>query len=276
MSQWTDTITVSNINMDTMELSHKLQSLPTTWSSLFNLCHFLLAALTVRKEVGLSFSRLHPLATWVATITAAFAGSLIANPLLGKPILSALSNEWNVVLATGSWWVVFYCPGDLGYSLARSKVLYLPLCVIKEIYRAAKILGGITEAASRFPDQELVMVVIGLVKGNGSGLMRPVTLLVCGLWSPGKAQALGMSVTSKQCLLGAVLMVAGRSGVLPSTFSSDMVYLLIVSTFIAIKLSSLVAHPIDPFQPLEQIGAFLAFGGLWDGGRGGTKTKKIE
>ena len=84
MSQWTDIMTVSNINMDTMELTHKLRSLPTTWPSLFNLCHFLLAALAVRKEVGFSFSRLHPLATWLATITAAFAGSLIANPLLGE------------------------------------------------------------------------------------------------------------------------------------------------------------------------------------------------
>ena len=70
--------------------------------------------------------------------------------------------------------------------------------------------------------------------------------------------------------------VADRSGVLPSAISSDMVYLFIVSTFIFIKLTSLVAHPIDPFQPLEQIGAYLALGGLWDGGRGGTKTKKIK
>ena len=41
---------------------------------------------------------------------------------LGKPILSALSNEYSVLLATGSWWVVFYSPGDLGYTLARNKV----------------------------------------------------------------------------------------------------------------------------------------------------------
>ena len=149
---------------------------------------------------------------------------------------------------------------------------------MKEIYRAAKTLGGITEAATLFPDQELLMMMIGLVKGNGSGLMRPVTLLVCGLWSPAKMEVLTMSVTSKQCLVAAVLMVADRSGVLPSAISSDMVYLFIVSTFIFIKLTTLVAEPINPFQPLEQIGAYLAFGGLWDGGRGGTKTntKKIE
>ena len=47
--------------------------------------------------------------------------------------------------------------------------------MIKEIYRAKKTLGGITDAAKVFPDQELLMVMIGLIKGNGSGFMKPVT-----------------------------------------------------------------------------------------------------
>jgi hypothetical protein len=37
----------------------------------------------IRKEVGVPFSRRNPLATWLATLTASFAGSMIANPLLG-------------------------------------------------------------------------------------------------------------------------------------------------------------------------------------------------
>ena len=49
------------------------------------------------------------------------------------------------------------------------------MCVVKEIYRAKKTLGGITDAAKVFPDQELLMVMIGLIKGNGSGFMKPVT-----------------------------------------------------------------------------------------------------
>ena len=49
------------------------------------------------------------------------------------------------------------------------------MCVVKEIYRAKKTLGGINDAAKVFPDQELLMVMIGLIKGNGSGFMKPVT-----------------------------------------------------------------------------------------------------
>ena len=41
----------------------------------------------VRKEVGVDFTRSRPFATWLATLSASFAGSLVANPLLGKPVI---------------------------------------------------------------------------------------------------------------------------------------------------------------------------------------------
>jgi len=252
----------------------QLQSLPSAWSPLFDICHFILAALAVRKEVGLGFSRSNPLATWLATMTASFAGSMIANPLLGKPILGALSNEYNVLLATLIWWGVFYSPGDLVYSLAKNQVLYVPICVVKEIYRAKKTLGGINDAAKVFPEQELLMVMIGLIKGNGSGFMKPVTRLVCGTWRPQSSELLSMSVTSKECLVAAIMMVADKGGYLPAPLSGDLLYLIIVSVFVMVKLASVLADPVDPFSPLEGTVATLAFGGLWDGNQ--EKEEKTE
>ena len=55
-------------------------------------------------------------------VTPVFYGDINNRFFSGKPILSALSNEYSVLVATGSWWVVFYSPGDLGYTLARNKV----------------------------------------------------------------------------------------------------------------------------------------------------------
>ena len=49
---------------------------------LFDLCHYLLAALAVRADGGLGRSRSHPLATWLAAMSASFAGSLLCYPLL--------------------------------------------------------------------------------------------------------------------------------------------------------------------------------------------------
>ena len=44
----------------------------------------------------------------------------------------------------------------------------------------------------------------------------------------------------------------------------DLLYIVIISTFIMIKLSSVLFESIDPFQPLEQILTTVALGGLWD------------
>jgi len=125
----------------------ELLALPSSYQTIFDLCHFLLAALAVRKEVGVEFTRSRPLATWLATLSASFAGSLVANPLLGKPVLGALSSEKNLLMATLMWWAVCYSPADIVYTLATNKAAYIPVCVVKEIYRAKKIVGGIGDAA---------------------------------------------------------------------------------------------------------------------------------
>merc|ERR1719411_2359944 len=95
----------------------QLQSLPGDFFPIFDLCHYILPAVAVRGDGGLARSKGNPLATWLATMSASFAGSLLANPLLGKPVLSALSNEYQLMLASLIWWAVFYSPGDLFYSL---------------------------------------------------------------------------------------------------------------------------------------------------------------
>ena len=46
--------------------------------------------------------------------------------------------------------------------------------------------------------------------------------------------------------------------------SGDLLYLVIVSVFLVVKLSSILAQPIDPFSTMEGIVATVAFGGLWD------------
>ena len=46
--------------------------------------------------------------------------------------------------------------------------------------------------------------------------------------------------------------------------SFDLLYISVVTTFIIIKLSGVLADPIDPFIPVENSISFLALGGLWD------------
>lgn len=54
------------------------------------------------------------------------------------------------------------------------------------------------------------MVAVGLIKGNGSGLLKPLTRLVCGSWEPARSELLALSATSRECFLAAILLVADQ------------------------------------------------------------------
>ena len=84
--------------------------------------------------------------------------------------------------------------------------------MVKEIYRAKKVVGGMKDASKLFPDNELIIIAIGTLKGNGSGFMKPITRLISGDWSPARSELLQVSVTSKECLAAGALLLASSQG----------------------------------------------------------------
>ena len=44
----------------------------------------------------------------------------------------------------------------------------------------------------------------------------------------------------------------------------DLLYITIITCFVMVKLSGVLAESIDPFKPIEQILSTLLLGGLWD------------
>ena len=38
------------------------------------------------------------------------------------------------------------------------QAVYIPVCVVKEIYRAKKVVGGVNDASKKYPDHELIQV----------------------------------------------------------------------------------------------------------------------
>lgn len=86
----------------------------------FDIAHSLLCALAVREDLGpgaQAFSRKHPLACWLSTMLMIFAGGMVANGLLGEPILAPLKNSPQLYVATVVWYFVFYTPFDIGYKV---------------------------------------------------------------------------------------------------------------------------------------------------------------
>ena len=117
-----------------------------------------------------------------------------------------------VMLATIIWWGVFYSPGDLVYSISKNKLVYIPVCVIKEIYRAKKVVGGMGDARKLFPENEMIILMIGTLKGNGSGFMKPITRLIIGDWVPAKTEILKMSATTKECVAASFFLLGHELG----------------------------------------------------------------
>ena len=119
------------------------------------------------------------------------------------------------------------------------------------------------------------------MQGNGSGFMKPITRLILGDWVPANTEFLKMSVTTKECAAAAALLLGhdlGSAAILEHCrtsltcllprylplISMDLLYLSIVSTFVLVKLSSVLAQPLDPFLPLESLVCWAGLGGLWD------------
>ena len=67
-----------------MSYTNQLKNLPTDYAPWFDVCHFILCVLAVRKEAGRGFAWSHPFSAWLSCVVASFAGSIVCNPLLGK------------------------------------------------------------------------------------------------------------------------------------------------------------------------------------------------
>ena len=52
---------------------------------------------------GLAFSRKHPLSLWLSSMLVIFSGSVVANALMGEPILTPFKNNNAIFLATAVW-----------------------------------------------------------------------------------------------------------------------------------------------------------------------------
>ena len=68
------------------------------------------------------------------------------------------------------------------------------------------------DAQKIFPGNEVLIIAIGALKGNGSGFMKPITRLISGEWNPSRSEFLQLSVTTKACLAAAVLLLAETEG----------------------------------------------------------------
>ncbi|XP_065560441.1 trimeric intracellular cation channel type 1B.1-like [Artemia franciscana] len=179
----------------------------------FDIAHCAMCCLAVREDLGSGshgFSRKYPLACWVSTMLVIYAGGFIAALLLGEPMLSPLKNTQSVLLATAVWYVIFYSPFDIGYKFAKFLPVKILIAALKEVYRTKKVYDGVSHAAKLFPNSWLIMIVIGVVKGNGGGFIKIAERLIRGVWTPSAIELLQPTFPTKACIAAAIVFVIDK------------------------------------------------------------------
>ncbi|XP_038056301.1 trimeric intracellular cation channel type A-like [Patiria miniata] len=226
----------------------------------FEVSHYILMILAVRQDFQEGTKHLaqtNPLVCWFCSMLSSFAGGILANFLLGQPILAAFSNHINIGIATIVWYLIFYCPGDVFFNLVSSFPAQLLFIPFKEVIRMRKIAGGVAQAAAIYPSGFLVMLIIGTVKGTGSMQMRNIERLLRGTSGPSSNQLTTPSFTMKGSILISLLIVLQRYMMLPVPLS--LLLLCCMLTMATVKVFVLYGSR-DPFEPLEGMLRPVLFG----------------
>lgn len=231
------------------ELSHGLANL--SMFPYFDMAHYMVSVMALREQPGaLEVSRASPLACWFSSMLFCFGGAVLSGMMLAEPPVAPLSNSTSILLASVIWYLVFYCPMDLVYCCAALLPLRLVLSGMKEVTRTWKVLGGVTQAYSRYKDSLLVMIAIGWAKGAGGGLISNFEQLVRGVWKPETNELLKMSYPTKITLIGAVLFTLQQTQYLPLQKQHLM---LIYTIFTVVNKSRmmLTGSSTSPFAAIE-------------------------
>lgn len=235
----------------------------------FDVCNFILMSIIVREDNhptqqsgSVLFSRKHPLSCWVATMLLCFAGGILGNLLVGEPLLAPFKNTEDVLLATGVWYLVNYSPFDLVYKLAKFGPFKLIIYCMKEVQRANKVQHGVAFAMKNYPGAYVLIAVIGVIKGSGSGFMKPFQRMVRGIWKPSESEFLKPSFVTKGSLAAAIVFMLERKGLIDAPHA--VIYFGVVVFFVYFRLSSLLLGIHDPFVPFENLFCAIFMGGVVD------------
>jgi len=265
--------------MDLTILTEAVDQFNISWWPYFDLVHCILACSSIRDELGKgdewkAFSRKHPLATYLSCMLTIFAGGLICNPLLGKPVLGAVTNQEYVLMATAVFYLTFYFPSDLFVTLCKIFPVKVGLYVMKEIYRAKKVASGVALAAKVFPGNYLIMIIIGTIKGNGSAFMKIIACLFRGTWDASKMEVVSPSFQTRGCLIAAVLFIL-------ETYVDWFVvpHTLMCITIGAFFVYSKAVYLFDihaPVIPFESTSIYIFCGGFVDSFNAANETNETE
>ncbi|KAI1727319.1 TRIC channel domain-containing protein [Ditylenchus destructor] len=232
----------------------------------FDIAHYILMVCTVRDDLGLTsaaFSRRHPLSCWLSSMVVCFAGSFLANFLLGEPIVAIFKKHDDIILASIVWYLIFYSPFDIAYKISKVLPVKIFLCILKETQRCYKIHHGVVYASKLYPNAYLIHILVGTAKGAGSGIIRILEQLLRGVWMPQQSEILRPTFTTKACVVASIIFALDKNTTLIN-LPHEITYLGLVVFFVYFKLSAILLNVVDPLAPFENLFCAVFMGGIWD------------
>uniref|UniRef100_A0A5K3F8T9 Trimeric intracellular cation channel type B n=1 Tax=Mesocestoides corti TaxID=53468 RepID=A0A5K3F8T9_MESCO len=232
----------------------------------FDIAHYVLMSTAIRDDIPQSgsgvFSRKHPFACWFATMLMCFGGSILSNFVLGEPVFACFDDHRAVLTATAVWYLINYSPFDIVYNIYSIFTFRLLICAMKEVQRAKKISLGVSHAFHDYPHSMVTCVLVGLLKGTGSSIMRSFAALSIGVWKPKSIEFLVCSYTSKISLISAVVFYCDLMDLIP--LHRNHLFLSVVGVLVYMRIAMLCFGLKDPFAPIENLICSIFFGGVVD------------
>ncbi|GAB6031646.1 hypothetical protein CHUAL_009406 [Chamberlinius hualienensis] len=221
----------------------------------FEIAHCVVTCLYVREDLAGGahlFSRKHPFSCWLSSMLSIFAGAILSSFLLGEPILANFKTPNSLILATAVWYLIFYSPFDIVYTICKFLPIKLMMAAMKEVLRCKKVHDGVAHAAKIYPNAYLIMIIIGTVKGNGANFLKLFERLTRGSWTPGSIEFMQPSFATKACLVASCIFVIDKKTDWISAPHS-LVYFGIVNFF---RLLQIIGYPV---WHSRSIGSFRKF-----------------
>nr|ACO15448.1 Trimeric intracellular cation channel type A [Caligus clemensi] len=151
----------------------------TNWPSilypLFEICDAARVSLKLNHEHG---HKVHLFGLWSATILNCHAGNLLSHLLRGKPALDAFNNVTYIALVSFIFLLIRFTPGKLVEKFLRIPPIEVTSIMLCEVFRSHKILKGINEGQLAYPGTFWPSILIGSIRGNGSGWMKPIRAII--------------------------------------------------------------------------------------------------
>ncbi|XP_029772462.1 trimeric intracellular cation channel type A [Suricata suricatta] len=231
----------------------------------FDLSYFIVSILYLKYEPGaVELSRRHPMASWLCAMLHCFGSYILADLLLGEPVIDYFSNNSSVLLASAVWYLIFFCPLDLFYKCVCFLPVKLIFVAMKEVVRVRKIAVGIHHAHHHYHQGWFVMIATGWVKGSGVALMSTFEQLLRGVWKPETNEILHMSFPTKASLYGAILFTLQQTRWLPVSKASLIFIFTMFMVSCKVFLTATHSHG-SPFDVLEGYICPVLFGAAWGG-----------